>query len=301
MATVANELIASTMPAGETTNLFLNGASDAKLLHQLDTGQFGTIAMKVAGSILVHRRNFATCVAMFGRVDAGLVVASSDLVAWSRTDLTDVFAACILGIVVVDHVTGLKMVLNPDQVKLPLGVSRERAAHLQTLYRAQRAALAGGRPVSPALVAAAYPQVKVEPAHIAGYIAEMKQWESSKFARIDAVRAEYAKLYKAACADHDAAVAALQAELGAVKPVSVAETTQSGTIATQAEIDQIAAALADTTELAAAAVEPAAAAAVEPAATEPAAAAVEPAAIDRQAVKELIALLDKLARLLATA
>ena len=236
MATVANKLIASTLPCSETSKLCMNGASSDELIrHKEAAGRRGDIPLCVASSILSSSSNFASCVAKFGRVDAVLVVSSGNYVVWCDTILsTDVFAACILGIVVdCDSVTGFKrMSLDPDRVKLPLGVSRERATHLQTLYRAQRAALAGGRPVHPALVAAAYPQVKVETAHIASYISEMKQWVASKRADIAAAEAE---------------CDALLVELPGVKPASVTETS-----ATQAEIDQIEAALAEPADVQAA-------------------------------------------------
>jgi hypothetical protein len=169
-------------------DLIGQGASDDQLLEFINVGcgvEFADLASCMATYFTKTRPDdgaYLGCLVAAGRVDAAEVAAAFNRLPKSAGHALKSLAACILGLVVDSDGT---MSVDRENVELPAGESRSRVDQLQALYAAQRAARAGGAPVDPELVAAAYAgNVTLTFGHVTEHGEEVRAWMEARRAKL---------------------------------------------------------------------------------------------------------------------
>jgi hypothetical protein len=243
---------------------FASDSDDELLKHLIKYSSYTADSLAAFAATVIDTNTCDVLIlAAFGRVDAAEVASTynrgSKRGAKIAISLDYTFAANILGLTIESNGE-----LRVDQANTVLcdGMTRERATHHQALYAAQRVARAGGQPVDPALVAAAYPKAQVGPEHTRDFMSEMEAWVAGKLAASAAVQQ-----------DRITALAALTAEYSD-KCNTAAESARAANNALSAYK-----AAAEAAAKAASAAEAAAAAAAKVADTEAAAAAAAAAKV----------------------
>ena len=298
---------------------FVTDVSDVELLkHLIMNSNYTADSLAAFAATVIPTCIFdVLALAAFGRIDAAEVASEYNRGSKNATSVgyqftANPFTANILGLVFDSDGPNGRIRVDPANTELNDSMTRERATHLQTLYRAQRAARAGGQPVDPALVAAAYPQAQVGPEHTRDFISELQAWVDGKFAASHAAHhASMAALVTLAAVYADECNTAADSARAAADALSAYKNLASAAAAASADAQSAyknaaeAAAAAAATITAAKAAKAAKAAAVPvpvlaatPAAAVPVLAAT-PAVDIRGAVADLTKAVAALAKLLA--